>query len=288
MFAALQGRAWGEGPRNSWFVCFNHPNTESHPAYLASTSPPKKKGARTRRQGPPPGGAPSPRHAAVREPFHFLPASPLSTRQTSGVPINFRSAAPSALGPRPGTHANRPQPEPPGPAAPPRPPPPPLRLQPCASLVRALPPGGSLRPTSAFPHRAHRPAAATPPRANLLPSALPAAKPRVTPSGREAEAGQRRREAGGARGGAAPRLIIPASRDLPGPPAAAPQGPLSPEAPPPACLRSRSGLGSRLRKRSEPAWALGSVVSQLDVRTDVLTSRPASARWGGRNFPLQT
>lgn len=74
----------GEGPRNSWFVCFNHPNAESHPAYLASTSPPKKKGARTRRQGPPPGGAPhSPRLAAVRGPFHFLPASPLRTRETN-------------------------------------------------------------------------------------------------------------------------------------------------------------------------------------------------------------
>lgn len=201
------------------------------------------------------------------------------------MPINFRSAAPSALGPRPGTHTNRPQPDPPGPAAPPRPPPP-LRLQHCASLARALPPGDSLRPTSASPHRAHWPATATPPRAKLLPSALPAAKPRVTPkpSGREAEAGQRRREAGGARGGAAPRLIIPASPDLPGPPAAAPRGPLSPEAPPPACLRSRSILGSGLRMRSEPAWTLRSVVSQLDVRTDVLTSRPALLSGADRTF----
>ncbi|XP_063123869.1 basic proline-rich protein-like [Rattus norvegicus] len=106
-----------------------------------------------------------------------------------------------------------------------------------------------------------------PPRAILLPSALPAAKPRVTPkpSGREAEAGQRRREAGGARGGAAPRLIIPASPDLPGPPAAAPQGPLSPEAPPPACLRSRSTLSSGLRTGSEPAWTLSSGCPDLTV-----------------------
>ena len=118
-------------------------------------------------------------------------------RQTSGVPINFRSAARSALGPRPGTHANRPQPDPPGPAAPPRPPPPPLRLQPCAAFPRAFPPRGSLRPTSAAPHHAHRPAGATPPRANLLPSALPAAKPRVTPK----PGGRRRRRRGSADAG---------------------------------------------------------------------------------------
>lgn len=186
------------------------------------------------------------------------------------MPINVRSAAQCALGPRPGTHANRSQPDPPEPAAPPRPPPS-LRLQPWASRRPSRPaPRGGLRGTSASPHRAHPHAVATPPRANLLPSALPAAKPRVTPkpSGREAEAWQRRREVGGARGGAAPRLIIPASQDLPGPRAAAPQGPLSPEAPPPACLRSRSALRSwDLGRRL--AWALRSVFTLLDRRADV-------------------
>lgn len=172
------------------------------------------------------------------------------------MPINFTSVAPSALGPKPGTHANRPQPDPPGPAAPPCPLPP-LRLQHCASLARALPPSDSLRPTSAFPHRAYRPAATTPPRAILLPSSLPAAKPRVTPKTSEreaeAEAGQRRREAGGARGGAAPRLIIPASPDLPRPPAAAPQGPLCPKPRPRhACAAAVPSAPGSEHGRSQP------------------------------------
>lgn len=240
----------GEGPRNSWFVCFNYPNAESHPAYLASTSPPKKKGARTRRQGPPPGGAPhSPRLAAVRGPFHFLPASPLRTRETNvGRANQLQKRGPE----RSGTQTRDPRQPAAARAARAGRAPSPAAAAPQAAALRLTRPGPPARRQPPPDHGVSLtaltglPAAATPPRANLLPSALPAAKPRVTPksSGREAEAGQRRREAGGARGGAAPRLIIPASRDLPGPPAAAPQGPLSPEAPPPACLRSRSGLGS--------------------------------------------
>lgn len=69
-------------------------------------------------------------------------------------------------------------------------------------------------------------------------------------------------------GGAAPRLIIPAAPL--GPPSPAPGMPAQPQ--------------FALGERPAPAWALGSVVSPLDVGTDVLTSRPAPARWGGRDF----
>lgn len=198
MFAALQGRAWGEGPRNSWFVCFNPPHTESHPAYLASTSPPKKKGAHTPWQGPPPVGRPQTPPRSRRGTFPFPPRVPVTNKRDKRQACQSTSEArPRALwDPDPGTQANRPQPDPPGPAAPPHPPPP-LWLQPCASLPRAFPPRGSLLPPSASPHHAHRPAATTPPRANLLPSALPAAKPRVTPK----PGGRRRRRRGSADAG---------------------------------------------------------------------------------------
>lgn len=212
----------GEGRRNSWFVCLTIHTVNVTPVYLASTSPRKRKGASTPRQGPPPGE---------------LPASPLRTNTT-----NVR-------------HANQLQPAPAGPAragrapqaaAPrlPRPGPPALPLgarQPPPPDLRAPSPRSGLPP---------------PPSSGLTccPPPCPA-KPRVNPKPSRREAG-----AGGAGGGAAPRLTIPASRDLPGPPAADPQGPLGAEAPPPTCSRSRSALGS---------WALRAAGASLGSQVSI-------------------
>ncbi|XP_031224845.1 vegetative cell wall protein gp1-like [Mastomys coucha] len=140
-----------------YFPRFSAVTSPCLPGHLLSTQ--EERGSHTAARGHLPGEPPSP---GTQRPGDLSLSSPRpgynQERQTSGVPINFRSAAPSARRPGPGTHANRPQPP-----------------------ARAFPPSGSLHPTSASPHHAHRPAAATPPPAHLLPSALPAAKPRVTP-----------------------------------------------------------------------------------------------------------
>ncbi|XP_040608751.1 translation initiation factor IF-2-like [Mesocricetus auratus] len=243
MFAALQGRAWGRARGiPSLFVLAVRTVKVTLSTWPPPLHPTRKELAHRGKDhlpGEPPG---------VPGTFPFPPRVPVKNEYDKRQACQSTShARPRALwDPRPGTHANRPKPGRPRPLASHRPSGcSPAPHAPWPSPSRSAP-GRGLRPTSASPHRGPGPAAATQPRANLLPSALASAKPRVNPkrSGREAEAGQRRREAGGARGGAAPRLIIPASRDLPGPPAAAPQRPLSPEAPPPACLRSRSALGS--------------------------------------------
>lgn len=186
-----------------------------------------------------------------------LPASPLRTRTT-----NVR-------------HANQLQPAPAGPARAGRAPQAaaPHPRAPASRSPARQPPPPDLRapsPRSGLPPPPSRGLTCCPPPCR--------AKPRVNPKPSRREAG-----AGGAGGGAAPRLTIPASRDLPGPPAAAPQGPLGAEAPPPACSRSLNALGSWALRAA--GASLGSQVSIFPAgrEDDVLTSRPAPARWGGRN-----
>lgn len=196
MFAALQGRAWGEGPRNSWFVCFNHPHIESHPAYLASTSPPKKKGAHTPWQGPPPVGRPQTPPRSRPGTFPFPPRVPVTNKRDKRQACQSTSEArPRALwDPDPGpTPTGRSQTRP-------------GRPRPLAR--RRRPSGCSPEPHSPGPSR---PAAASArPRRPLTTLTGPPAPPRrgltccPPPCPRRSPVSPRSRAGGGGGGGAAP------------------------------------------------------------------------------------
>lgn len=200
------------------------------------------------------GGAPS-----VPRTFPFLPASPLRTSPTNVRPANQLEKLrdlrqPASAGP---TRASAP-----------------LRLQPRASGALALPLGARQPPPPDLRAPSPRSGCRRHPAAGEL-AALRLV--RLSPVSTQSRAGGRRgREEPGAE---QPLGIYQALR----PPL--PRG-RSAQKPRPrhacaAAVRSAPGL----YERPAPAWALRSVFSQLDVRTDVLTSRPAPARWGGRNFP---
>lgn len=82
MFAASQGTAWGGGPEE-FLVCLFKPSTHSKSPCLPGLhlSTQEERGSHTAarttsRESPP-------TLLAARGPFHFLPASPLRTRETN-------------------------------------------------------------------------------------------------------------------------------------------------------------------------------------------------------------
>lgn len=126
---------------------------------------PRRKELAHRGQDHLPGEPPStaPRPTAFRGTSPFPPRVPVKNVEDKRQACQSTSEAPppSALGPRRGTHANRPQPDPPGPAGRPRPPRPPAAAPPGCK------PGASGRlPPPGPPPAARRPAAASarPPR----------------------------------------------------------------------------------------------------------------------------